>query len=86
MREHSKKRSISGLAALLLLGVFAVSILSVLLTGASAYRRLMERDRLMYDNRTCLQYVATKVRQAPNPGIARSEITHWCRHKVLQKC
>jgi len=68
MRERSGKRSISGLAALLLLGVFAAGILSVLLGGAGAYRRLTERDRLAYDSRTCLQYVATKLRQAPAPG------------------
>lgn len=68
MRERSGKRSISGLAALLLLGVFAVGILAVLLSGARAYQRLTERNRLAYDSRTCVQYVATKVRQAPAPG------------------
>lgn len=68
MRDRSGKRSISGLAALLLLGVFAVGILAVLLSGARAYQRLTERDRLAYDSRTCVQYVATKVRQAPAPG------------------
>ena len=66
MRERSGKQSISNLAALLLLGVFAVGILSVLLSGAGAYRRLTERDQLSYDSRTCLQYVVTKVRQAPS--------------------
>ena len=67
MREHSHRQSISTLAALLLLGVFGVSILSVLLTGAGTYRRLIQRDQLSYDRRTCAQYVATKVRQAPSP-------------------
>ena len=33
-----------GLLVLLLLGVFAVCVLSVLLTGAEGYRRLTERD------------------------------------------
>lgn len=66
MRKRSGKRSISSLATLLLLGVFAAGILSVLLSGAAAYRRLTERDRLAYDSRTCLQYLATKVRQAPS--------------------
>ena len=68
MRKRSRNKSISALAALLLLGVFAVGILSVLLSGAGAYRRLTERDRLSYDSRVCLQYVATKIRQAPAPG------------------
>ena len=67
MKRQNAGQSISGLAALMLLGVFAVGILSVLLSGADAYRRLTERDRLAYDSRTCIQYVATKVRQAPAP-------------------
>lgn len=64
MRERNNRQSISALAALLLLGVFGVSILSVLLTGAGTYRRLTQRDQLSYDSRTCAQYVAAKVRQA----------------------
>jgi len=67
MRERSRKRSISGLAALVLLGVFAAGILTVLLSGARAYQRLTERDAQSYDSRTSLQYLATKVRQTPSP-------------------
>lgn len=67
MRERSNRQSIPALAALLLVGMFGVSILSVLLTGADTYRRLTRRDQLSYDSRTCAQYVATKVRQAPSP-------------------
>ena len=51
----------------MLLGVFGVGILSVLLSGADVYRRLTRRDQMTYDSRTCVQYVATKVRQAPAP-------------------
>lgn len=68
MNERSGKRSISGLAALILLGVFAAGILTVLLTGARAYKGLTERDAVSYDSRTCVQYLANKVRQAPAPG------------------
>ncbi len=68
MNDRSGKRSISGLAALVLLGVFAAGILTVLLTGADAYKRLTERDAVSYDRRTCVQYLTTKVRQAPAPG------------------
>ncbi len=67
MKKHSRQPSISALAALLVLGVFAVGILSVLISGASAYQRLTARDQLAYDSRTCVQYVAAKVRQAPAP-------------------
>ena len=38
-----------GVFVLLLFCVFAVCVLSVLLTGAGAYRRLTERDRVSYD-------------------------------------
>ena len=74
MKEKSNGQFISGLTALVLLCVFGVGILSVLLSGAGVYRRLGERDRMAYDSRTCLQYVATKVRQAPAPdSVALSE-------------
>ena len=66
MRERSGKRSISGLAAALLLCVFALMILSVLLSGAGAYRRLTARGEENYDSRSSAQYVATKLRQAPS--------------------
>lgn len=53
-----------GLAALLLFAVFAVCILIVLLTGAGAYRRLTDRDQSAFNQRTCVQYLAARVRQA----------------------
>lgn len=55
---------LDGLIALLLFGVFAVCVLAVLLTGASAYQRLTQRDMAAYDSRVCLQYIAARVRQA----------------------
>lgn len=66
MSKRSEKRSISGLAAALLLCVFALMILSVLLSGAGAYRRLTARGEENYDSRSSAQYVATKLRQAPS--------------------
>lgn len=66
MRERRGKRSISGLAAALLLCVFALMILSVLLSGAGAYQRLTVRGEENYDSRSSAQYVATKLRQAPS--------------------
>ena len=64
MKKQPIKHQIDGLIALLLFGVFSVCILAVLLTGADAYRRLTDRDRAAFDRRTCLQYIATRVRQA----------------------
>lgn len=67
MKNFFKNGSLSGLVALLTFLLFAISILFVLLNGAGVYRRLTERDQRSYDNRTCVQYLATKVRQASSP-------------------
>ena len=64
-RRREQKHEVTGLIALVLFGVFAVCVLSVLLTGADVYHRLTVRDREAYARRTGVQYVATKVRQAP---------------------
>ena len=71
MRRKPIQHHIDALAALLLFGVFAACVLAVLLTGAQAYRRLTQRDQAAYDRRTCVQYLATRVRQADHAqGIA----------------
>ena len=62
--EHKTARSLGSLAALLLFAVFAVCVLSVLLTGAGAYRRLTERDQAAFEDRTAARYVTTRIRQA----------------------
>jgi len=67
MMEQKNARFLSTLAALLTLAVFAVSVLSVLLGGAQAYRRLTRRDQAVYNSRTCAQYLTMKLRQAPGP-------------------
>jgi hypothetical protein len=68
MKEKAwNKHHIDGLMVLLLFGVFAACVLSVLLTGAKAYSRLTQRDQAAYSRRTCQQYLATKVRQASAP-------------------
>ena len=64
MNRRTVKHNIDGLAALLLFAVFAVCILMVLLTGADAYRRLTNRDSAAHAQRTAVQYVAQRVRQA----------------------
>lgn len=64
MKQRNDLRSLSTLASLGILAVFAVLILSVLLGGAGAYRRLTQQGQRQFDSRTCVQYIATKVRQA----------------------
>lgn len=61
------ERSVSTVAALLVLAVFAAGVLSVLLSGASAYQRLTKQDQSSYESRTATQYLATKLRQAESP-------------------
>lgn len=64
MKRTRIQYHLDGLIALLLFGVFAVCVLAVLLTGASAYQRLTQRDMAAYDSRVCIQYIAARVRQA----------------------
>lgn len=64
MREDGKAKTLTGIAALLVLAVFAAGILSVLLGGAGVYQRLTRRNSHAYESRTAAQYLATKVRQA----------------------
>lgn len=66
MKLDRRHKGISSLAVLLMLLVFAVALLAVLLGGANVYERLTARDSETYDNRTCVQYLTTKVRQSEN--------------------
>ena len=63
MRKRNGKRNISSILVLVLFAVFAMCILSVLLTGADTYRLLTQRDQTSYDRRTAAQYITTKIRQ-----------------------
>lgn len=61
---RGSRHQLDGLLALLIFAVFAACVLAVLLTGARAYKDLTRRDQAAYDSRTCVQYVATRVRQS----------------------
>lgn len=65
MKKMNSQQSLSAVAAMLVLAVFAVSILGVLLGGAGIYQRLVSKTDRAYDSRTCVQYLSSKVRQAP---------------------
>lgn len=64
MKNKPWDKSISALSAIVMLTVFAISILSVLLGGAQVYSRLTERDAQSFDSRTCAGYLRAKVRSA----------------------
>ena len=74
-RNSSQKQNISGLMVLLLFGVFAVCILSVLLSGARVYDRLTARDERAYNARTTAQYLSTRLRQAQNADALELSFT-----------
>ena len=85
MKRQGTQHHIDTLAALLLFGIFAACVLTVLLTGAEAYRRVTERDREAYDRRTCVQYVATRVRQADAAGSVSLETFGGVKALVLKE-
>ena len=63
MKHKRSQTHITTLAALSLLAVFAVTILLVLLRGATIYRRMTDRDQETWQARAAYQYVATRLRQ-----------------------
>ena len=64
MRKRNRKRNTGSMLVLVLFAVFAMCVLSVLLTGADSYQRVTGRDQASYDRRTAAQYITTKIRQS----------------------
>ena len=73
MRFKRPKHHTDGLVTLLLFGVFAACVLSVLLTGAKVYRDITAGNQEEYGRRTCAQFLATKMRQAQSGDSVRVE-------------
>ena len=71
MRQETNNKKTGALAVLLLFAVFAVCILSVLFTGADAYRRLVQRDQESYSRRTAAQYLTARMHQNDRQGGVR---------------
>ncbi len=46
---------------MILFGVFALSVLMVLMMGAQSYQGVVTSMKESYEERTCLQYIATKI-------------------------
>lgn len=63
MKQEKNRQSITNMAALVLLLVFSVGILSALLGGAGIYRRLHQRGQEWENNRNAVMLVTNKVRQ-----------------------
>ena len=63
-----KKNNLAGVFTLLVFAVFMVCVLMILLTGADVVRGITQRDQRSYDQRTAVQYLTTRVRQADQTG------------------
>lgn len=68
-----KKRNLSGVLVLLLFAVFAVTVLLVLLSGADTLRNLTQRDQTTHSQRTAVQYLTTRIRQADVSGAVSAD-------------
>lgn len=62
MNYRKTGRKIESIFTLLLLAIFAGAVLLILLLGVRSYRSLADRVDSAYQERTCVQYVAAKVR------------------------
>lgn len=68
MKERTSR--LTDFAALMLFAVGAVCVLLVLLLGAKVYRNLVHDSNEHFEDRTAVQYVITRVRQAETVEIA----------------
>lgn len=78
MKENRSR--ITDVLALLTLTVFALCVLLVLLTGAEAYRDLVDNGEETYARRTALQYLTTRVRQAET---VETDVFEGCEALIL---
>ncbi|MBE6936169.1 MAG: DUF4860 domain-containing protein [Ruminococcaceae bacterium] len=62
--SETGKLPIESLLALILFGVFSCCIAFVLLAGVRIYDGVLSRDAASSRERTCVQYLSTRVRQA----------------------
>ena len=74
-KERNGKLNVDSILALVLFGVFAVCVLLVLLQGARCYERLTRRGQDSYNERTAVQYIITRVRQADAAGAVSLGMT-----------
>ena len=71
MKEGTSR--IQQVLALLCLLVFALCVLFVVLSGASCYKDLVDRGGASYAQRTAMQYLTTRIRQAQRVQIGDFE-------------
>ena len=68
MNKTVQKRNIDTVFVLIIFSVFAISVLLVLMLGASVYRNINETSRDGADEKTALSYIWTKTKNFDNSG------------------
>lgn len=75
MKHFRIKHNTDSAAMMTVFLILAMCIFLTVVSCASAYKRLSERDAATYNNRTCMQYVATRFRSMENAkGVSVSDI------------
>ena len=68
MNTRQKGTSIGTAATLIIFCIFSVSVITVLLLGASAYRNINTTSRAGHDERICLSFVWTRIKNSDGAG------------------
>lgn len=76
---------ITDLTGLVVFSLFALCILGVLLAGAGSYKALTRRGEAVYENRTAVQYLTTRVRQGDREEGLQVEDFCGCSALVLRQ-
>lgn len=70
MDMNREKQAVSGSAFLLLSVIFAFCMAAVLLAGAQIYTKQTKESTLLWEKRTCGQFLSTKLRQADPQNLS----------------
>ncbi len=81
--NHHTGYTIDTMFVLVLLCVFAVSVLLVLLAGTGAYQDIAGKMEEQYKERTCLSYLDAKVRHYDKAGMVSAEMFDGCEALAL---
>ena len=73
MKYTFKQRHIASFAALAVFLLFALCVTCVLLSGAGVYRRLVQQGGEDHAQRTCGQYIATRIHQCRHGDLVSVE-------------
>lgn len=68
MKHNATQWKITALMPLMVFFLFALCLLTVLLTGAKVYRQTVSQGQALSDSRTAIRYLTTRVRQADSAG------------------